>query len=76
MMNNCTVRFYTGLLFHVTGAVAFADFGLRTDRPMALSGAAGLAATAVGMSYAPRNAGLPSRGHAAQLGRRATASSP
>lgn len=75
MMNNCTVRFYIGLLFHVMGAVALADYGLRMDSLVALAGAAALAATAAVMSFTLRDAAFPSRAHAGESARRATASS-
>lgn len=60
-MNNCTVRFYIGLLFHLTGAIALGEFGLRTDSPTALAGALFLTCTSMAMAYALRRDALPSR---------------
>lgn len=75
MMNNCTVRFYIGLFFHLMGAVALADYGLRMDSLVALAGAAALAAAAAVMAYTLRDAAFPSRAQAREPARRATASS-
>lgn len=61
MINNSTVRFYVGLLFHLMGAGALGESGVRNDRPLLLVGSGLLALAAIGMAYLLRADAMSSR---------------